>query len=270
MIEIDTMVLFDHPMADPGKEGDAPKHHEALPGAWDRQMRAAFSGSGDVRCHAKDRLLLVQAAPTEAGRPSAHVLIHRVAVELLGYAAPPSGNSWLLASLWLQQVFAGLGRYRALTRLRLDEAKGPPLQPPAPVDTAAAAAPAAAAGAAVAAPHAALRDRYELSVAQRAIDAFRLQQGMRILLPKPRASFHDATSAYSAFAAAYNHGRLAEGWPMLAQLHWSLLAVQQSEDWQLRDHIDPTMLTAVVDLQRRTLDAFAQLDAPPKIGLATE
>ena len=51
---------------------------------------------------------------------------------------------------------------------------------------------------------------------------------------------------------------------MLAQLHWGLLAVQQSQDWQLRDHIDPTLLTAVVDLQRRTLDAFAQLDAPPK------
>ena len=251
----------EEPEPRPAEEGDAPKHHEALPGAWDRQMRAAFGGSGDARRHAKDRLLLVQAAPTEAGRPSAHVLIHRVAVELLGYAAPPAGNSWLLASLWLQQIFAGLGRYRALTRLRLDEAKGPPLQPPALADDAAAA-PAAAA--AVAAPHAALRDRYELSVAQRAIDAFRLQQGMRILLPKPRASFHDATSAYSAFAAVYNHGQLAEGWPMLAQLHWGLLAVQQSQDWQLRDHIDPTLLTAVVDLQRRTLDAFAQLDAPPK------
>ena len=49
---------------------------------------------------------------------------------------------------------------------------------------------------------------------------------------------------------------------MLAQLHWSLLSVQQSEDWQLRDHIDPTMLTAVADLQRRTLDAFAQIDGP--------
>ena len=249
-------------------EGDAPKHHEALPGAWDRQMRAAFSGSGDVRRHAKDRLLLVQAAPRDAGRPSAHLLVHRVALELLGYAAPPVGDSWLLASLWLQQIFAGLGRYRALTRLRIEEASGPPLQTPAAADTgtatasAAAASAATAAAAAAAAPHAALRDRYELSVAQRAIDAFRLQQGMRILLPKPRASFHDATSAYSAFAAAYNQGRLAEGWPMLAQLHWSLLAVQQSEDWQLRDHIDPTMLNAVLDLQRRTLDAFSQVDAP--------
>ena len=97
-----------------------------------------------------------------------------------------------------------------------------------------------------------------------ATDDWFVQQGMRILLPKPRASFHDATSAYSAFAAVYNHGQLAEGWPMLAQLHWGLLAVQQSQDWQLRDHIDPTLLTAVVDLQRRTLDAFAQLDAPPK------
>ena len=39
-------------------------------------------------------------------------------------------------------------------------------------------------------------------------------------------------------------------------------SVQQSEDWQLRDHIDPTMLNAVLDLQRRTLDAFSQVDAP--------
>ena len=30
------------------------------------------------------------------------------------------------------------------------------------------------------------------------------------------------------------------------------------------DDAFPDKLTAVVDLQRRTLDAFAQLDAPPK------
>jgi len=34
--------------------------------------------------------------------------------------------------------------------------------------------------------------------------------------------------------------------------------VQQSEDWQLRDHIDPAMIDAVHDLQRRCLDAIAQ------------
>jgi len=32
--------------------------------------------------------------------------------------------------------------------------------------------------------------------------------------------------------------------------------VQQSDDWQLRDHIDPAMLDAVHDLQRRCLDAI--------------
>ena len=34
--------------------------------------------------------------------------------------------------------------------------------------------------------------------------------------------------------------------------------VQQSDDWQLRDHIDPVMLDAVHDLQRRYLDTIAQ------------
>ena len=43
------------------QEADAYRHHEALRGAWDRQMRQAFSGSEDVRRHVKDRLLLVQA-----------------------------------------------------------------------------------------------------------------------------------------------------------------------------------------------------------------
>ena len=37
--------------------------------------------------------------------------------------------------------------------------------------------------------------------------------------------------------------------------------MQQSDDWQLRDHIDPAMLDAVHDLQRRCLDAIAHAEA---------
>ena len=48
-------------------EAAAYRHHEAVRGAWDRQMRQAFSGSEDVRRHVKDRLLLVQAGEGEGG-----------------------------------------------------------------------------------------------------------------------------------------------------------------------------------------------------------
>ena len=39
-----------------------------------------------------------------------------------------------------------------------------------------------------------------------------------------------------------------------------LYQVQQSEEWQLRDHVEPAMVDAVLDLQQRCLEAFAQLD----------
>ena len=225
-------------------EADAYRHHEALRGAWDRQMRQAFSGSEDVRRHVKDRLLLVQAGPRDQTLPVAHALLHRTAIEQLGYVAPPVGNDWLLASLWLQQIFAGHGRYRALTRLRLREVRGAPLVPPAPPPPGS--------------PHAGLRARFERGVATRAMDAARLLQGLRVLQPKVRTSFSEATAAYTSFAAAFNRNRLADSWPLLAELHWGLMMVQQSEDWQLRDHIDPAMIDAVHDLQRRCLDAIAQ------------
>ena len=57
--------------AEAAGEADAYRHHEALRGPWDRQMRSVFSGAADVRRHAKDRLLLVQARPTLAlARPT--------------------------------------------------------------------------------------------------------------------------------------------------------------------------------------------------------
>ena len=52
-------------------EADAYRHHEAARGAWDRQMRGAFSGSEDVRRHVKDRLLLVQVGGRGGGRGGA-------------------------------------------------------------------------------------------------------------------------------------------------------------------------------------------------------
>ena len=100
------------------------------------------------------------------------------------------GNDWLLCSLWLQQIFAGFGRYRALTRLRLREARGAPLAAPGTLPDAAhpdavpppGAPPDAAPdeSVAAAAPHAGLRARFERSVAVRAIDAHRLLQGMSV------------------------------------------------------------------------------------------
>ena len=109
------------------------------------------------------------------------------------------GNDWLLASLWLQQVFAAHGRYRSLTRLRLHEARGPPLlPPPAPPP-----APPPGSDAAPPPPHAGLRAtelramelraaelraRFERGVATRAMDGMRLLQGLRVLQPKARAS----------------------------------------------------------------------------------
>ena len=53
------------------RHADAYRHHEAARGAWDRQMRGAFSGSEDVRRHVKDRLLLVQVGGRGGGRGGA-------------------------------------------------------------------------------------------------------------------------------------------------------------------------------------------------------
>ena len=95
------------------------------------------------------------------------------------------GNDWLLASLWLQQIFAGHGRYRALTRLRLNEVRGAPLVPPPPLPASPPASPPGSA-AAPPSPHAGLRARFERGVATRAMDAARLLQGLRVLEPKVR------------------------------------------------------------------------------------
>ena len=108
------------------------------------------------------------------------------------------GNDWLLASLWLQQVFAAHGRYRSLTRLRLHEARGPPLLPPPATPPASPPASPPGSDAAPPSSHAGLRAvelraqelraRFERGVATRAMDGMRLLQGLRVLQPKARAS----------------------------------------------------------------------------------
>ena len=52
------------------------------------------------------------------------------------------------------------------------------------------------------------------------------------------------------------------GWCWDGRTSWGGVynQVQQSEEWQLRDHIEPAMIDAVLDLQQRCLEAFAQLD----------
>ena len=55
------------------------------------------------------------------------------------------------------------------------------------------------------------------------------------------------------------------GWPVggtFGRTSWGGVynQVQQSEEWQLRDHVEPAMVDAVLDLQQRCLEAFAQLD----------
>ena len=81
--------------------------------------------------------------------------------------------------------------------------------------------------------------------------------GLLLLLKlKPRSAYDVATAAYQRFADLYNAGRLAEGWPVLAEISWVLHSVDRSDDWALRDLIEP-MLPAVLDLQTQLLERFS-------------
>ena len=103
-----------------------------------------------------------------------------------------------------------------------------------------------------------LRVRFEQTAGPRAIDTERLARLLLLLEPKSRTAFASATSAYRLFAACYNEGRDADGWPLLAEVRWNLLRVQQSDDWQLREKVDRGgMLHAALDLEQRLLDRFA-------------
>ncbi len=208
---------------------------EARPAAprWDAEARSLFGGDGDVRDFAKDRVLLVQASAPDGGVPPAHALVHRDALSHLGYAGPPAASSWLVFSLWLQDVFGALGRHRRL-RASFVEA---PAEEEARVE---------------------LRAAFVASAAQRGIDTHKLQQLLLLLRPKSRSAFERATEAYRQFADLYNQGRRVEGWPLLSELLWCLHRVQASRDWALRDVVEGSMLPAALDLQGRLLDDFNQ------------
>lgn len=264
-----------------------------LDSAWDRAVRAAFGGSGDVRHFPKDRILLLQARPSDPATPSAHVFVHRVAMEHLGYYSPaPAGEDWLLFTLWMQMTFGAVGRHRWLgddvgggaTEEVGDAAKPPPAATPVTASGGGSGAVTLrlleangeeASGVAgsrdarvsgigadhrgagdSAAASSALRARFERSAGSRAIDTHRLASLILALQPKSRTAFERATTAYRTFSALYNAGRLAEAWPKLAELLWALETVERSDDWEVRDLVGPGMLPAAQDILARMLDRF--------------
>ena len=219
-------------------EEPAPQRHLVDgDGAWDEEMRALYSGDGDVRHFSKDQVLLVQGAPEVASRPATHALVHREVLQQLGYFAPPVGRSALLLSLYLQHVFAALGRYRRLARVRLREA------PPAAGDDDA-----------VLATEQGLRRAFDATAALRTIDTHRLQNLRLALLPKSRTAMASITELYGQFAKAFNGGALADAWVLLAELQWSMVAIDRSADWDLRAQLDAGGLReTVLNLQERVL-----------------
>ena len=103
-----------------------------------------------------------------------------------------------------------------------------------------------------------LRTRFERSVAARAIDTHRLGSMLLVLQPKSRTSYDMATSAYKTFADLHARGELARAWPVLAEVVWSLEAVERSDDWELRDTVvRARMLPAARDLQVGLVNRFA-------------
>jgi hypothetical protein len=102
------------------------------------------------------------------------------------------------------------------------------------------------------------RLRFERSAVRRALDVNRLRKLQLVLRPKPLSSLEIAAQGYAHFSVLYNEGEIAEAWPMLAEIEWSLLSVQQTEDdWEMRDSVE-TMLPPIYDLQGRLLDWLAR------------
>ena len=236
---------------------------------WDAEVRRAFFGAradGDVRIWAKDRLMLLQGASASPRRPAAHAILHRDALDQLGYAAPPvsapAQHAGLLSSLWLQAVFGSVGRYHRLGSLRTVEAAdaAEANEPEPELGADGAHADGAAAGVDIGGgrrPPSALRLSFERSAAARAIDTHRVQTAMLLLRPKSRTAFERASAAYAQFAQLYNEDALVDAWPALAELTWNLQAVERSDDWELRDTVGASMLPAAQDLEARLLDRFA-------------
>ena len=267
--------------ASPAASDDSPT---APPMAWDREARAAFGGSGDVRRFPKDRVLMLQARPRDQGTPSAHALVHRASMEHLGYFSPaPVGEDWRLFSLWTQAVFGGVGRHRWLGSAGSAASAASEPKHPRGIDADSArlwiveedGAQAASAKAskvaknseaggngeaggsrdgAASAPLASLRSRFERSAGSRAIDTHRMHTLLLELQPKSRTAFEHASSAYRTFSTLYNAGRLSEAWPKLAEVLWALETVERSDDWEVRDVVGPSMLPAAQDVLAKMLD----------------
>jgi len=216
--------------------------------------------------------------------PNGHVLVHRDALDHLGYVGPPAaGACWLHFSLHMQLVFGSVGRYRLLEGVLVeetDEANGAPRHEAdgaprheangAPRHEADGAPPHEADGSSngnvygrdagqAEAPIAgtALREAFQRATVQRAIDTHRIEHLMLALKLKTRSALEGATAAYVRFAELYNAGELARAWPVLAEVLWGLLIVDRSDDWVLRDMVSPSMLSAAQDLQGTLLDRFA-------------
>ena len=228
---------------------------------------------------------MFQALPEDAaaggGVPvSGHALLHRDALEHLGYFAPPHvGESWLLFSLHLQHVFGGVGRHRWLGEGRDqgggsgggggaaatndggeedEDRDGAPLRFAEEQPTAA-----GLGGGATSAPSLSaaarpgpLRRAFERSTGARFVDLHRLDGLLVVLKAKSRTTFDGATRAHARFAALHAAGQLAEAWPVLSELVWALEAAERSTDWELRRALGTSMRDAALELQANLLDAF--------------
>ena len=107
-----------------------------------------------------------------------------------------------------------------------------------------------------------LRKRFERSATARAIDAHRLDTLLLVLRAKSRTALEGATKAYQQFAELYNAGELAEAWPLLSEVVWSLQMILRSDDWEMRELIGSGMLPAALDLQAKILDELSTLSVP--------
>ena len=189
--------------------------------------------------------------------------MHRDALEHLGYFGPPRvGASWLVFSLYMQQLFGSVGRHRWLGRGHQRQIHFTEATATAGGEGAEAASVAADGGGGGGGGGAAgdgggagsLRLAYEQTVGSRFIDVHRLDSLLLLLKAKSRTSFERATSAYQHFLELFSGGRIAEAWPVLGELIWALELVERSEDWELRAAVGPSMLAAAHDLQAKLLD----------------
>ena len=116
-------------------------------------------------------------------------------------------------------------------------------------------APAAAGDAdAVLATEQGLRRAFDATAALRTIDTHRLQNLRLALLPKSRTAMASITELYGQFAKAFNGGELADAWVLLAELQWSMVAIDRSADWDLRAQLDAGGLReTVLNLQERVI-----------------